>query len=391
MAQARTTGIAVADRVKIAHGSADRRPVVFEAPDLDAQPEVEALLGSLGLGAFDRASLHSPFGRNDVWAGPTSVGRQLFVKRLRGSPDDVEARFARLHTFETVLAAQTGIPVDVPAHLGSDAASALVVYEFVPDGVTGAQHMVDETYDAGLARATGAGLGGIHTMSVPPDVELDISLPALPSLDLLNGLPLTMFESVSYGQLEAWRLQQNDPLLLDALVALAEREAAATRTPAHCDFRVDQLLVVDGKVVVTDWEEFRLADPARDVGSFTGEWLYRSILDIASTRGDAAPGAEVFSDSGMDHDAVLRRGVQKIERLRPLIEQFWLAYRSRRHVDAEFAERATAFAGWHLLDRLLAGSAFTGRTSGIERAAAGVGRGVLLAPDRFATVLGLEV
>lgn len=354
-------------------------------PDLDEAPMVEAFVAELGLGRLDRAGMTSPFGRNDVWAGSTSSGRDVFVKRLRGPAEDVEARFRRLTAFEVVAAAQ---PADrrpaAPSHLGGDPVHGIVVYELVAGGSTGAQHMVDETFDSGLAHATGVALAGVHEMVVPAAVELDTSAPALPSLGLLDGLPLTVFETVSHGQLEAWRLQQNDAPLRAALQALDRRERAAERVPAHCDLRVDQLLVVDGQVLVADWEEFRLADPARDIGSFAGEWLYRSALDIVTTRGDA-----VFDDSPLDHDAILRRGVDKLLRLRPLIERFWAGYRSARVVDSDLAVRATAFAGWHLLDRLLAGSAFTGRSSGIERAAAGIGRGILLDPTRFVSVIGL--
>jgi hypothetical protein len=224
-------------------------------------------------------------------------------------------------------------------------------------------------------------------MVVPDGVALDVSRPPLPSLDLVNGLPMQMFENVSYGEIEAWRLQQNDPELLKALVELRERETGAVRSPAHCDFRVDQLLVVGGAVLITDWEEFRFADPARDVGSFAGEWLYRSILDIVTSRGDDA-----FDESALDHAAVLSRGAAKLERLRPRICHFWSAYRSARTgLDGAFVERAAAFTGWHMLDRLIAGSTFRGRLTGIERAAAGIGRGILINPGKFAPAIGMDL
>lgn len=355
--------------------------------DLDENPAVERFLGVLRCGVFDRAALTSPFGRNDVWAGPTSTGAHVFVKRLRGTPADVAARLRRLQAFEAVLAAQPSRLLAAPPYLGSDESSGLVAYEMITDAISGAQSMVDETFDDELSRRTGETAAAIHGLVVPAGVELDTSRPALPSVDLVNGLPLAVYESVSYGELEAWRLQQNDRPLVAALVALHERETAAERAPAHCDFRVDQLLLAGGAVLVTDWEEFRLADPARDVGGFAGEWLYRSILDIVTSRGE-----ESFDDTALDHAAVLRRGVRKLERLRPRIQHFWSGYRSRRPgVGRDFAARAAAFAGWHLLDRLIAGSTFRGRLTGIERAAAGIGRGILLNPGKFAPAIGLDV
>jgi hypothetical protein len=41
-----------------------------------------------------------------------------------------------------------------------------------------------------------------------------------------------------------------------------------------------------------------------------------------------------------------------------------------------------------MLDRLMAGASRTSRLSGIERAAAGIGRAALIDPDRFVTTLG---
>lgn len=357
------------------------------ALDLDENPAVERLLSALGCGTFDRAALTSPFGRNDVWAGPTSTGACVFVKRLRGAPDDVATRLYRLQAFEAVLAAQPAQLLAAPPYLGSDDSGGLVAYQMMPDAVSGAQHMIDETFDDELAWRIGEITAAIHALVPPAGVELDTSRPALPSLELLNGLPIAVFENVSRGELEAWQLQQHDRPLVEALLTLHERETETERTPAHCDFRVDQILLVGDAVLVTDWEEFRLADPARDVGSFAGEWLHRSILDIVTSRGEVS-----FDDTVLDHAAVLRRGVQKLERLRPRIQHFWSGYRSRRPgLGGDFAARAAAFAGWHLLDRLLASGPFRSRLTGIEKAAAGIGRGILLDPEKFAPAIGLDV
>ncbi|MBB6374548.1 hypothetical protein BKA01_001770 [Pseudonocardia eucalypti] len=346
---------------------------------------VERFLTGLGFGVFDRSGLTAPYGRNDVWAGPTSTGDQIFVKRLSGRTADVVARMRRLHLFEEVFRAQPGRPFDVPEYLGRDLEHGLVAYRMITGATGGAGRMVDETFDDAMARQTGEAVASVHAMVVPDGIQLDGSLPDLPSLDLVNGLPLAVYENVSHGELEAWRLQQNDLPLVRALAGLRQREVLATRVPAHCDLRVDQLLFSGGRLVLTDWEEFRLADPARDVGSFAGEWLYRSVLDIVTPRGGASP-----DGVGLDHHAVLRLGVAKLERLRPRIESFWSGYRSvSESVNSDFMVRATAFAGWHMLDRLLAGSAYRGLLSGIERAAAGIGRNVLLNPERFASAIGL--
>ena len=361
--------------------------VGFTPVDLDRVPAVDTLLRRLGLGAFRRDSLLAPAGRNDVWAGPTESGRTVFVKRLVGAEPDVRARMRRLLSFERFAAAlPSQVRHDAPL-LGSDDAADLVVFEFLANSRNGRELVVDESFDNELAAATGRSIGLVHA-TVPADpAELDATAPPSPSLRLLDGLPQRIFDQSSFGELTAWRLMQSDDALVNAVAALREREERAPKVPAHCDLRIDQLLVVGDEVHLTDWEEFRLADAARDVGSFAGEWLYRSVLDIVTDRGDT-----VFADVELTHEMVLQRGVEKMQRLLPRVHHFWRAYREvRPEVDAEFTERATAFAGWHLLDRLIAAAARSARLSGIERAAAGIGRGAVLSPERFGSVLGFEV
>lgn len=359
-------------------------------PDLDLHSAVKQFVSRLGFGEFERDSLTSPFGRNTIWAGDTTSGQGLFVKQLVGNDSDVANRMRRLQDFETCYAsaefdtmARRGLRIPVLA--GFDFESKTVAYQLLPNSTSGAQLMVDETFGDDTAYSAGRAAAALHEMDVTPTLELDASLPALPSLDLVNGLPRETFENISFGEMEAWRLQQNDQPLIDALIELNRRESAAPKVPSHCDFRVDQLMMSDDELYVTDWEEFRLADPARDVGGFAGEWLYRSILDIVTTRGDI-----VVDESILDHERVLRRGAGKVERLRPRIQSFWRGYRdTREHLDPSFSTRATAFAGWHMLDRLIAGSSYRAKLSGIERAAAGIGRGILLNAERFAPVIGL--
>jgi hypothetical protein len=362
--------------------------------DLESAPEVDRLLIRLGLGPFRRESVRSPIGRNDAWTGTTTDGTEVFVKRLVGPAADAEARMRRLLSFEAFAAAappigSAALPAAAaalrrPAVLGSDAADRLVVFERVRDARNGAELMVDETFSPGLAHQVGVAVGRLHATPVPSGVRLDDSIPPLPPVAFLRGLPMPVYVRSSAGELEAWRLLQNDAGLADALARLRAAEVAAPKVPSHCDFRVDQLLVDDDGVVVTDWEEFRLADAARDVGAFAGEWIYRSVLDIVTDRGD-----EAFVDVEFTHDLIMSRGVAKMQRLLPLVHAFWRGYREvREHVDAGLPVRATAFAGWHLLDRLVAGASSASRLSGIQRAAAGVGRAAVVTPEKFARTLG---
>ncbi len=134
--------------------------------------------------------------------------------------------------------------------------------------------MVAERFDDAVAETLGVGLARLH--DTPPQTirGLEALPPILPSLELLEGLPEGMFFNSSAAELQAWALLQRDTELRRAIESLVARERGAARVPTHCDLRVDQLLLHDGRLYLTDWEEFRLADSARDIGSFAGDnWL----------------------------------------------------------------------------------------------------------------------
>lgn len=364
----------------------DRPDALSFAPlDLADAPDVDALLHQLGLGTFDRESVWAPPGRNDIWTGRTTAGAQVLVKRLTGPPADVAARMDRALTFEEFARTALGHAVPTPPLLGADRPAALVAFEYLHGARTGAELMVAEAFDEALATEAGRLVGAVHAATAPRPLALTSDAPFLPAPELLHGVPAALFDSATSAELAAWRLMQSDTGLREAVVALRAWEARAPRVPAHCDLRVDQFLLADGRLHLADWEEFRLADPARDVGAFAGEWLYRAVLDIVTTRGgQPAIGVD------LSHDEVVERGVRNLERLRGRVRRFWAGYTAvRPGIDPDLAARATAFAGWHLLDRLLVGAARATRLSGIERAAAGIGRAALVDPHRFADAVGL--
>lgn len=360
----------------------------LEARELTEVPEVGHFLKRLGLGTFVASTVHGFVGRNDIWAGTTSVGRAVLVKRLVGEPASTAARMRRLLTFERFAATAPKGALSAPTCLGADEALCLVAYEYLEGATSGAELMVAETFGQELARQVGRELARLHD-APPVGLEADDLPPTLPSLAMLEGLSAAHFMRASAAELQAWQLLQGDRELHEALRSLLAEEQEAPHVPAHCDLRVDQLLVESGRLHVIDWEEFRVADAARDVGSFAGEWLYRAVLDVVTHRGDAVGKRE--QPLRLDPDSVRARGVEKLARLRPLVRSFWDGYRAgRRELTAGLEIRATAFAGWHLLDRLLAGAANNSRLQPVQRAAAGVGRTALLAPDRFVTAVGLD-
>lgn len=365
-------------------------PLDLRPLDLALAPEVDDFITSLGFGPLDPSSATDPLGRNDIWSGRTVRGRHVFVKRIAGGTGG-RPRFDRSVTFER-FADETGLFAPRRGRLvGSDPEHLLLAFDHV-EARTGAHLMIEEAFDEALAETAGRLVGRLHGTAVPAGVEPDRTQGIFPPVEFLHGLPAGAFEASSAGELAAWRLLQQDDELVQALTRLRRDERAVEPVPSHGDLRVDQFLVTgedadraEPSLLLTDWEEFRLADPARDVGAFAGEWLFRGVLDIVTDRGDTA-----FVDVEFTHDVVLERGAVKLQRLLPLVRSFWAGYRGERPVvDPGLSTRATAFAGWHLIDRLIAGAARTSRLSGIERAAAGIGRNALLSPGRFADVLGL--
>jgi predicted trehalose synthase len=274
-----------------------------------------------------------------------------------------------------------------PSCLGWDEGTSLMTFEFVDGAQSGADLLLAGEWHDELAHRVGLAIGELHATSVrtgadSPWDSADRTAPGLPSAGLLAGLPVGVYAACSAAELQAWRLLQRDQALAQAIQQLLRLQDQAEVTPAHCDFRLEQLFVASDRLYLCDWEEFRIADPARDVGSFAGEWLHYAVTSMAASDADA----ELLS-----HAEIVRRIGEGIERLRPRIAAFWAGYRSARPVaDGDLATRAAAFAGWHMFDRMLAIARRSVRLRAMDRAAAGIGRTILLSPASSAQTLGLE-
>ncbi|MFD0480766.1 phosphotransferase [Nonomuraea thailandensis] len=129
-----------------------------------------------------------------------------------------------------------------------------------------------------LAYRCGRAIGALHRLPL----IADRSAHPLPPTWALHALPLSLFSSARVAELHYWTLLQNDRPLITALEALREREKSVELRSCHGDLRLDQFLLHDDRLHVVDWEEARVADPARDVGAFAGEWLHHAIRKINS-------------------------------------------------------------------------------------------------------------
>jgi aminoglycoside phosphotransferase (APT) family kinase protein len=284
----------------------------------------------------------------------------VFVKVLDGEPGDVLARWRRATAFERLVGGPGSVAeLHSPLCLGWHEPTFTMVFE----DLTGA------TSDAGLtvehAREAGRVIGALHSIE-PAQARfagVDRTAPQRPELDLLEALTVTAYLAASAAQLEVWALLQRDPPVVGALRRLRAQERDAPRRLVHGDLRPDQFLVHRHRLYLTDWEYFRIADPARDIGNMIGSWLYQAAR------------------AGGDKSA--------FDRARHLVRAFWQGYLSRpTDIDTDLVARATAFAGWHQYDMSTALAARRSQLPTTALVATGIGRRLLLEPGRFGAVTG---
>lgn len=359
---------------------------------LDQVPDVCSALDRMGIARFaDEAPAARP-GRNDNWAGRTEDGREIFVKRITGDRVAALARFDRERAAHAFLAAEAGaVAVRTPALLGADREALVLVYERLEDAEAGSRLAEDGHFGEERCAEAGHLVGTLHAQPVH---ALPVSLGTDTARDPLRGwrasglscLDLRRYTASSAGELGVWELLQHDRRLHRALGDLSASSSRAPVVPCHSDLRLDQFLRTGRTLHLVDWEEFGPADPARDVGGFAGEWLYRAarrMFTELDTEGDG-----VVDDT---HGAFMHSGRQQLDAVRPLVAAFWRGYRAARGpaADRALAERAVAFAGWHLFDRVFAAAVHASRVTEVSRGIAGVGRSALLTPARFMATVGL--
>ncbi|MFE9220246.1 class V lanthionine synthetase subunit LxmK [Streptomyces lavendulae] len=348
-----------------------------------------SMLADLGMGVLILGDAESHPGRNENWAGSTERGDRVFIKQLGGEAGDTLRRFRRALSFEECagLRHRDG-ELKSPQLLDFDETSRLMIFQRL-ECRSAANLMSESALDESFALTAGRAVASLHQLDARAG-QLDDTPPLMPSLELLEALPEPAFAGCPRLELDVWRLLQGDSRLSSSLRELRRLEARAPKRPAHCDLRLDQLLVTEGELFLSDWEEFRMADPARDVGSFIGELLWAAVSSLPERIRDLA---DPRNESGSDavHRMVIAQGAAEIERLRPIAVAFWDGYRSgRTEPDDGLEIRAAAFAGWHLIERVIASGARHARLPATGRAAMGISRGVLTAPEKFIQVLGLR-
>lgn len=353
----------------------------FDPVPLASVPEVNDFLLRLGVGRFAEDSVSGPAGRNDVWAGETESGQGVFVKRLEGS--DAARRLDRIIAVESII---RGLPVEhlrIPRLLGTDYEYMLIAHERVEGESVGAD--AEDIFTVALCEQAGRAIAALHDL--PGAEVLDGSEHPMPPVDLLEALPLGMLENVSAGGLDVWNMMQTDAGLAPLVAQLRADSMAHREAACHADLRLDQFIIGDDALYLSDFEETRWSDPARDIGAFVGDWVQYAVMGIP----EAASADTVFGEV-LSHETVVAAGAERLEQLRPRIAGFWDAYLDQAcPVDPSgLAARSAAFAGWHLFDRAIATAARASRVPVVSRAAAGIGRTILTDPQAAAAALSLE-
>ncbi|MET8682315.1 hypothetical protein ABZW18_33325 [Streptomyces sp. NPDC004647] len=134
----------------------------FDPLALADAPEVNEFLRRIGLGQLGDSDVVSLIGRNDNWAGVTSTGAAVFLKRVLGGDKTSVRQIRRSLSFEAVVGRVGREELLTPLVLGHDEAARLVVTELLPDAVNGAEPAEQDGFDEGLAHRAGRAVGLLH-------------------------------------------------------------------------------------------------------------------------------------------------------------------------------------------------------------------------------------
>jgi aminoglycoside phosphotransferase (APT) family kinase protein len=345
-----------------------------------AVEHVNQLLASSEIGLISGVAPVAFAGRNKSWIMTLSTGQRVFVKQILGQVAGLQA-FPRSLRFASFSEQYPGHSPASPRLIASDRDSGILIFDYCP-GESLALLVVEEIVPANLSHRIGALLARLH--SAPTAGVVAAEHPS-PPVDMITvGVPVQRYAQFTFAEIAFWKQLQADGELGQAVKLLRDSEALNRTALIHGDLRLDQFHLSDEEIYLLDWEEFGVGDPARDLGTLAGEWVYRAVLDTVTTRGGATAPPEHF-----DERIANARITERIASLLPRIQDMWEAYIQASPVqDSGLAVRATAHLGWHLIDRTVARASTAARLPGIERAAAGIGRKVLLDPQRYAHSLG---
>lgn len=320
-------------------------------------------------------------GRNASWIIEYRSETKFFVKKIDAAVAGEKA-FSRSAAFARFAEEHDAYVPRSPRLVAKDSSTGLLIFEMC-DGESLAQLLIDEKVPCDFSTKVGEQLARLH--SGPTDDLENSNPPSPPEQMLVEGVPYRRYIKFSLAELSLWKQLQEDKELIQKIVELRRNEYNNLSAPIHGDLRLDQFQMHQGQFAILDWEEFGRGDPARDLGTFAGEWIYRAILDSVTTRGGSNPPPEEFNTTSAN-----QRIAERLAYMIPQINMMWKAYgeTTKNSLDSDLSYRAVSHLGWHLLDRTLARAPYIAKLPGIERAAAGIGRQILLNPNSYIQTLG---
>ncbi|MFI8569076.1 phosphotransferase [Rhodococcus sp. NPDC078407] len=359
----------------------DRRRTVLDTRARTVVDAASAMLETAGFDSGRVADVMSTAGRNDSAIITFDDETKVFFKQIRGIGG--EARYARSAAFFDALDVEV-LGFSTPGLLASDDDALAALYEFVDDGPDASQRFRAGEIGTVEYVRIGSLLAQLHGARVVRADRIDHSVPPLPPTGI-NAIPVELYAQSTMGQLDMWKLLQGDAELRSALSRLIVDGRQVDRSPVHGDLRLDQI-VLGASAWILDWEEFRLGDPARDVGGVLGELFYYRMRRIVD-------GASDDLTEGLTHEEVMRRGAGLLAESLPDMQTVWKSYLGTASClgdGASFSARCVGYFGWQLFDRALASGTAFGRVSALDRALAGIGREAMVRNERYVSALGLE-
>lgn len=305
---------------------------------------------------------------------------KYFVKAIVGL--HAEARYKRANSFFGSDLQFQDTELHTPQLIFTEPGTYLEIFEYLDDGVSLTDVAQENSAPLDLLQRVGSAVAGLHSSEAKNPSELHRDLPGLPPV-ANSAIPLELVEGSTIGQLDLWRIIQSDSELGSSLSELVLGDY--TPTPIHGDLRTDQIFYSPSSISLIDWEDFRLGDPARDLGALMGEILYHQLRHL--TRLAANETGEVTDE------AVHETGGALIAAAQPSLAALWNGYLSSgSHPDTgtdAFKGRIIGYIGWQMFDRAMAIGTYMGRITAFERALIGIGRQLVLENIAYSKVLGI--
>jgi len=340
------------------------------------EPHEAVHLDRLGTACFKSFSATHTGSGNRIWTGTGGDGERLFLKQLLGRP--AEERLLSAMAFEEYVSQLGDIDI-APRHLGSDAENSALLFEALPDVHDGRALADASEFWESHAHAAGLLTRRLHSLegagaTLPTQPAAPV---ALALREVFEGVPEQIYTDASGAEVESWRVVQRDHALAGAITELFASSRPVPRVPTHGALRLEHMLFREQSVHFTDWTEFGLADPARDIARFVSEFLLRAVRKTRVCGEDDSTGASI------------ERVLRELEYLRPLVVAFWRAYLGGR-VDPDLIHRSVAHSGVYLLESVLFGVEGRELLHRADRAALTLGRVLVITPSAFANKIGLE-